>query len=257
MAHLRAGLRLFAFAVWTACAFAAWSVTRAAALVSRRAAERSHAALLRLWARGVARLLGMRVEIEGTPPQGAFFLVSNHLSYLDVFALWTAVEGTFLSKAEIAHWPVIGALARAVGTLFVTREKRLAVGPVVDRLCAELARGRGVIVFPEGTSSRGETVLPFRTSMFAAALRLGVPVRVVALRYEAPAGVPPASRSLCWWGDMEFLPHFLGVFQLPGFRVRLTFGPEVVPSDDRKRLAHAAHSATLAVFEPSSIGTES
>ncbi|MBK6940029.1 MAG: 1-acyl-sn-glycerol-3-phosphate acyltransferase [Planctomycetes bacterium] len=246
-------MRLLAFAVWTAFAFVVWVTSRALVLVSRRAADRARASLLRAWARGVAVVLGMRVVVNGTPPRGAFFLVANHLSYLDVFALWTVVEGTFLSKAEIARWPVIGFLARSVGTMFVARDRRLEVGAVVERLQTELDRGRGVIVFPEGTSSAGETVLAFKPSMFEAALRMDVPVRVVALRYEAPSGHPAAAQSLCWWGDMDFLPHFLGVFALPRFAVHATFAHEPVRASDRKQLARAAHAATLAVFEPSSI----
>lgn len=253
MANLRRGLRLIGFACWTALGFAVWLATRILGVVSRRGAERAHFAVLRTWARGVARLLGMRVVVQGTPPRGAFFLVANHLSYLDVFALWTVVDGTFLSKAEIARWPVIGFLARSVGTLFVARERRLEVGAVVQGLQRELDRGRGVIVFPEGTSSAGETVLAFQPSMFEAALRTDVPVHVVALRYAAPRGQVAAHRSLCWWGDMEFLPHFLGVFALPRFAVHATFAREPVRGDDRKQLARAAHAATLAVFEPSSI----
>lgn len=252
MATLRRAVRMVAFVGWTAIAFAVWLASRLLVPLSRKVAERAHFTILRAWARGVARMLGMRVVVNGTPPRGAFFLVANHLSYLDVFALWTIVEGTFLSKAEIARWPVIGMLARSVGTLFVARERRLDVGAVVERLQSELDRGRGVIVFPEGTSSAGETVLEFKPSMFEAALRMDVPVRVVALRYEAPHGHPAARQSLCWWGDMEFLPHFLGVFALPRFAVHATFAPEPVRATDRKQLARAAHAATLAVFEPSS-----
>lgn len=257
MAHLRRMFRLIALCAWTAIAFAVWVSSRLLCVVSTAAAERAHRAILRAWAVGVAATLRVRVVVDGEPPRGPFFLVSNHLSYLDVFTLWTAVDGTFLSKAEIARWPIVGFLARAVGTLFVERTRRHDVGPVVDRLSAELGRGRGVIVFPEGTSSRGETVLPFKSSMFAAALRSGVPVHAVALRYEAPAGHVPADRSLCWWGDMDFLPHFLGVLALPSFLAHVRFAATAIQGADRKQIARAAHDATLAVFEPTSIGTKS
>jgi 1-acyl-sn-glycerol-3-phosphate acyltransferase len=131
----------------------------------------------------------------------------NHLGYLDILMLATQVDAPFVAKAEVAHWPVIGLLCRSVGTIFIDRARKRDLPRVIDEMVAALQRGRRVIFFPEGTSTSGATVLPFRSPLFEATIRTGVPVRYASLAYCTPKGAPPAHQVVCWWGDMTFIDH--------------------------------------------------
>ncbi len=116
-----------------------------------------------------------------------------------------------------------------------------------DRYCS----GHGVVLFAEGTSSEGSTVLPLRSSLLEWPAAQDLPVHTVALSYHTGPGDPVATQSLCWWGEMTFLPHLAGVCRLGPSQARVTFGVEPVSAPDRKALAAALHTALLADFRPS------
>jgi 1-acyl-sn-glycerol-3-phosphate acyltransferase len=205
---------------------------------------------MRAWARVVLRILGVRVAIAGVPPPRPFLLVSNHLSYLDVLVFWSAVESRFLARADLARWPLLGPLTRAAGTLYVDRDRRSAVSPALAAVRSALARGEGVVVFPEGTSSPGAEVLPFRSSIFAAAAAAGDRVWPSAISYDTGDPAAPAQLRVAWWGDMRFQDHLWRLLQLRRIRARLAFGALPVSASDRKALAAAAHDACRALFTP-------
>lgn len=207
---------------------------------------------IRTWARGTLVVLGVRVQVEGQAPAPPFFLVSNHLSYLDIPVLHAQLSGHFLSKAEIASWPLAGWLARVAGTLFVDRTRRRDLARVIPEVETLLQAGNGVVIFPEGTSSPGAEVLPFKPSLFEVPLRTGVGVSQAALQYQVPQGQPPVAEVVCWWGDMPFVSHFLKLLTLPGIDARVSFGSKSLVDDDRKRLSDRARDAVLQQFQPSS-----
>lgn len=243
MSRLRCALRLSVLMIATAALFTLWILSRPVALVSRGLALRSHQALFGGWARTMARVLRLEVRTEGTPPTPPFLLVTNHLGYLDVVTLSTLVDARFLSRADVARWPVIGFLARAMGTLFIERERKRDLPGVGESIAAVLSRGEGVILFPEGTSTGGDDVLPFRPSLFEVAVRSGVPVSTATISYSTPPGSPPAARSVCWWGDMTFGRHFLALVSLPSIQARVLFGATALWASDRKQLAEEAWEA--------------
>lgn len=247
---LRASLRLPTLALVTAVIFASWVLTRALGLFGPRAATRSHFFHMRLWGRVVVAILGIEIEVRGVPPKPPFFLVSNHLSYVDIGVLMSRIDCVFLAKSEIAGWPILGFLARTTGTLFVDRRRRTDIPRVIARVQAVLDSGRGVVVFPEGTSTRGASVQRFKPSIFEVPIRTGTPVSHASLTYATPPGAPPAWLSVCWWGDMTFVKHFLELLTLPGFRSTVTFGAERVTADDRKTLAAMAQRAVADEFTP-------
>ncbi|MFN0244764.1 MAG: lysophospholipid acyltransferase family protein [Planctomycetota bacterium] len=250
MRHVRAISRLACAAAWTLACYAGWLATRPLALVSRAAAQRTHAWFVRTWARAVAHTLCLRVTVEGAVPAPPYFLVANHLSYLDIVALWTQVDGAFLAKAEVARWPVIGLLARSVGTCFIDRTRKSDVPRAVATLGRALHERGGVIVFPEGTSSAGEHVLPFRPSIFEVAAASGTPVCCASLAYEAGDGEPPASQSVCWWGDMPFGAHLYRLCGLRAVHARIAFSHERLAHPDRKHLAARAHALVAGRLRP-------
>lgn len=242
--HARAALRLTAVTAWTSATVLRVALLR---LLHRTEAERAAA---RTWARGMCRLLGVHVRVEGVPPSGRYLLVCNHLSYVDVVVLMSALDATLLSKAEVGAWPVIGALARFGGTLFVDRTRRTDLPRVLGEIERVLAGGHGVVFFPEGTSSAGYEVLPFKASLFEVAARGGIDLACAALHYATAPGDPPACWSVCWWGDMGFGSHLWPLLGLERVDATLRFGAARVHGDDRKQLSDAARAEVLRLFEP-------
>ena len=197
-------------------------------------------------------ILRLSRRIEGMPVAGHAAVVANHSSWLDIFVLNSALPVFFVSKAEVATWPGIGFLARTTGTIFIRRDRREAAQHT-QALQTRLLAGDRLLFFPEGTSSDGMRVLPFKTTLFeallVAELRETLKVQPVSLRYCVPAGSDP--RALGWWGNMDFGSHLLQVLAMPrAGQVRLVFHPPLRVADlpDRKALALACEQAVRAGF---------
>lgn len=202
-----------------------------------RLCRRFRTGLFRRASRAALALLRLELRVLGTPPEPPFLLVTNHLSYLDVVVLASLVPGLFVAKAEVRRWPLLGPICRGFGTIFIDREDRRDLSRVLGEIEKALEYGEGVVFFPEGTSSPGDKVGPFRSPLLAVAARKALPVHYAALGYQTPEDAPPARLSVCWWGDMGFLPHLVSLFRLPRIEASLAFGPEPVVDTDRKRLA--------------------
>jgi 1-acyl-sn-glycerol-3-phosphate acyltransferase len=252
----RAAWRLTALTVWTALVVGYLRVSRAVLHAGWRIGLWGKPSGMRLamafhrWARRAARILGMRIESRGTPPEPPFLLVSNHMSYVDIVLLGALVPGIFVAKAELAGWPMVGSMCRSVDTMFLDRERKRDIVRVMSQAKKLLAEGRGVFIFPEGTSSRGDTVLKFNPSLLQIATRAASPVSYATLYYETPPGHPPADQAVSWYGGAEFVGHGLRLVQLPWFGARVTFGAEPIQGDDRKELAERLHAAVLEQFQP-------
>ncbi len=157
-------------------------------------------------------ILGMRYSVRGTPMRHRGAVVSNHVSWLDIFALNACQTVYFVAKSEVARWPFVGWLARATGTAFIARDRRAAKAQQAlfeDRIRA----GHKLMFFPEGTSTDGLRVLPFKSTLFAAFYTHGLDqimqIQPVSLVYEAPEG--RCDRFYGWWGDMNFASHLIKV----------------------------------------------
>ncbi|HUB11156.1 MAG TPA: lysophospholipid acyltransferase family protein [Acetobacteraceae bacterium] len=197
-----------------------------------------------------SRLLGVRVCVVGAPaPHPAdrsVMYVSNHSSWVDVPILGGVLDGCFVAKGEIARWPVVNVLAWLGRTVFVTR-RRGATGRERDDMRARLCSGDNLILFPEGTSSDGSRVLPFRSSFFAVAETGdgGQPlIQPVSVVYDRLGGLPTgrASRPVfAWYGDMDIASHFWRLGQSSGLRATVLLHAPVDPAHypDRKVLAQA------------------
>jgi 1-acyl-sn-glycerol-3-phosphate acyltransferase len=206
--------------------------------------------IMRRWARAMCAAIAVQVEVEGELPPPGSFLVCNHLSYVDIAVIASVIETVFVSKAEVAGWPGVGVLARAGGTIFVERARKRQLGDVNRQIQATLARGDGVVVFPEGTSTKGESVLHFRPSLLAPAAEAGLSVRCASLSYRTAPGDPPPSLAVCWWGDAPFTPHVLALLKLERIDATLAFPPESVMDADRKALSEKLWSVVKSNFRP-------
>jgi 1-acyl-sn-glycerol-3-phosphate acyltransferase len=202
------------------------------------------------WSRALARIVNLRVRVEGAPPRGAFLLVSNHLSYLDIAVISAALPTRFVAKQQVSRWPLIGRITRDLDTLFVDRDSIVDTARTAERIEAGLRAGAGITLFPEGTSSPGDRVLPFQPPLLAAAARLDMPVHSCALSYKTPRAETPAHLSVCWWGDMTFAEHLAKLVQHSQIEAILRFAAQPAREADRKKLARALHADVSALFIP-------
>lgn len=205
---------------------------------------------LETWAKGFVRVAHADIEVIGTPPKAPFFLVSNHVSYFDIPVLRSVVKGVFVAKHEIGTWFAVGHMIRNMGTVYVDRERRRDIPRAGNDVIQRLNAGEGVIVFPEGTSTKGEEVLPFNSSFLAFAAQTDIPVSYVSISYRTPDGELPPSESICWWDDTPFLEHLLKLFSLPRLTAVLNFCDEPIVAHDRKQLAATLRDRVAENFRP-------
>jgi 1-acyl-sn-glycerol-3-phosphate acyltransferase len=234
MRHIRAIARACALVFWTLIVF---TILICGARLTFRDRSQWRALVFHKWARGAARILNLRILVSGSPPIPPFLLVSNHLSYVDVVVYASQVSCVFVARSDLANLPLVGSLSGSAGTIFVDRKNRrdlLRVNQSIDRA---MARGLGVVLFPEGTSTSGDRVLPFKPSLLEQAARAGFGVNYAALRYRVGGDEPPASESVCWWGDITFADHLIGLFYLRRITVTVHFGDDVIRGANRKDLA--------------------
>ncbi len=202
------------------------------------------------WGRSLAIILGMRIRIEGVPPRPPFFLVANHLSYVDIFTIAAHLECTFVAKNDIAGWPGMGSLATGADTIFIDRKNFQDIPRVIRLINQSLDEGVGVVLFPEGTSTMGDQILPFSPALLEPAARAGYPVSYAAISYRTPPNEPPAHAAVCWWGDMDFAPHLLKLLLVSRFEVVVSYGEDSIHADDRKVLAKSLWRSVNDQFVP-------
>jgi 1-acyl-sn-glycerol-3-phosphate acyltransferase len=198
----------------------------------------------------ISQMIGLHVRIVGAPAQDLptgrpVVYVCNHSSWLDIPALGGVLRACFVSKDEVASWPIVGTIARLGRTVFVSRTRQGITkerGQIEERLLG----GDDLILFPEGTSSDGARVLPFHSSFFAAAYGEAVPlIQPVSVVYDRLANLPVGHMSrpvFAWYGDMDFAPHVWKIAQWSGKRVTLLFHAPLDPANypTRKALSQAA-----------------
>jgi lyso-ornithine lipid O-acyltransferase len=192
-------------------------------------------------------VLGLRLNVTGAPTRARGALVANHSSWLDIFALNAAARVYFVSKSEVARWPGIGWLARATGTVFIERNRARA-SEQTALFRQRMMAGHRLLFFPEGTSTDGQQVLPFKTTLFESflspELRDTLSIQPVSVIYHAPPGTE--RRFYGWWGDMSFGAHLLQTLAPARHgRVEVVFHEPLCVADhpNRKALALACENA--------------
>lgn len=205
---------------------------------------------LKFWGKYSMKCLGVNVEIEGKPPEPPFFLVSNHLSYIDIPVYYSALKTTFVAKSEIEHWPVVGFMARTLGIIFIDRKNKLDVPRVNAIISNRINKNQGVVLFPEGRTSPGDEILQFRAGLLQHPADANFEVHYAVIHYETGEKDPPARDSVCWWQDVSLIQHLIGLASNRSITARIAFGKKSIKFNDRKVLAEKLHHEVKKIFIP-------
>lgn len=205
---------------------------------------------MKIWGKIALTCLAVKVEIRGTPPEPPFFLVSNHLSYIDIPVYYYCLKTTFVSKAEVKEWPIVGLMARSLGIIFIDRNRKRDVHRVNSIISDRINNHQGVILFPEGRTSAGDKIRPFRPSLLQHPAMEGLHVHYAAIRYQTGEKDVPAHLSVAWWEDISLLGHLIRLASNRSITAQVTFGEKSVKKDDRKILANELHKEVETVFIP-------
>ncbi|HEY0262926.1 MAG TPA: lysophospholipid acyltransferase family protein [Granulicella sp.] len=209
------------------------------------------------WCKRIVAAMGMTYRVEGEPPASGA-VVSNHLSYLDIMLYAATRPFIMVAKHTVRDWPLIGYLTSRAGTIYVQRSEDVAPGEKrqshaeVNRWMAEAyATSLPVLFFPEGTTTDGSQILPFRRGLFHSVLNGGVPLRVSALRFYLPEGNEGATigNDVCFVGYALLGPHLFRFLGLKGLTARIRFGGEVCEREDRFVLSQHARTAVMDLYE--------
>ena len=175
--------------------------------------------------------LGIEIVRDGRFPSRGL-LVSNHLSYLDILAFSAVSPAVFVSKKEVRAWPLYGWLARLAGTVFVDRNRFADAYQANLSMASALSEGSVVVLFPEGTSSDGTVVLPFRAALLEAAITSREPISSAHISYAVENG--SVEKEICYWGTMSFFPHLLRLMSLRGIRAQVRFATGAQRFEDQR-----------------------
>jgi len=224
-------------------ATAAVVAVRAGTMERRGGWESRRARMLQDGCRAVMRLHGVDVEVSGRVPDGPAVLACNHVSWLDPLVVAASAPCAPISKLDVRRWPLVGPLAGLLGVIFHDRGDHASGLRVLREAEEALRSGLLVLNFPEGTTSLGATVLPFRPGSFGLALRAGVPVVPVAIAYDPP--------TVAWVGDATFVPHYLTLASRRRARARVRFGAPLASAQGggAAELARAVRSEVLRLLQ--------
>ena len=248
-------LRAFALAV-------AFVVLTLASVPVQYLSLRFHLKLRRTYPHGYHRLLcrmfGIRITVLGKPVQDrGVLMVANHTGYFDILIMSATVPVSFVAKQEVRSWPLFGLMARLQESIFVNRERRSGAGQARDVIRDRLQAGDALVLFPEGTSTDGNRVIAFKSSLMGAAeCEVGsdaaghvrhVPVQPVSITYTAVHGIPMGRENrplFAWYGDMDLLAHVWEALKTGPLDVVVEFHPPLTIDSlgDRKQLARKAEA---------------
>ena len=197
---------------------------------------------IRQWSTRLLVIFGVELQVAGLEwlSQSPRLFVANHISWLDIHVINACEPMRFVAKSEVADWPVFGWMARQLGTVFVRRDSARDARKVVHQLAGVL-ESESICIFPEGTSTLGRSVLPFRSNLLESALQAKVPVSPIAIRYRLGLTGERAEEA-AFVGDMGLLESMANILNIIGLRAELVFLPPLDATSylDRKQLASAA-----------------
>ncbi len=209
---------------------------------------------MRSWAKGSARIFNFHVECEGKPPKEPFILVCNHLSYLDIIPLYFHLNCTFVAKKDVKSWPVLGFLVYMMGVIFIDRSIKSDVVRVNKLLTESLNEYQGIVIFPEGTSTGGKTILPFKSSLLEYPATMNMEVYIASIHYKTSEKDLDAVDSVCFFGARHSFPkHVFMMAKNYHIDCKIHFNEEPVKASDRKELADKLHQKMMNQFIPTEL----
>ena len=217
-------------------------------LLFPRWSQQRRNATVQAWALRMLHILGIPLHVAGHPPaHGPLLLVANHLSWLDILVMHAARHCRFVAKADVRHWPLVGTLATGGGTLYIEREKRRDAMRVVHHMAESLRAGEIVAVFPEGTTSDGQQLLPFHANLIQAAVSVGAPVQPVGIRFVDQATGEPSDGPL-YLGDDTLVGSLWRTLAGKPFAAHVRYGqPQTAAGRDRRTWAGDLRNAVDAL----------
>lgn len=205
---------------------------------------------IRVWCAALLKILGVQVSIKGDRPHdetSKTLFVANHISWIDIWALKATLPMQFVAKAEIRTWPLIGYLALKTGTLFIERERRHATGRVMRSVEQALHEGQCLCIFPEGTTTDGTELKPFKPGLMQAAINAEAQIWPLALRYPGADG--RANTAIAYHGDITMLQSLWEVLKQPEILIELNFAPPIAAAgQSRRQLSLQARRAIAALL---------
>ena len=205
--------------------------------------------------KALAAVLRIRVHVVGTPVRDrAVLFISNHVSWADIVVIGSIAPIAYVSKSEIANWPLVGTAAKSQRTIFVDRSRRQQTGDAIADIVQRLASGTSVVLFAEGTSSDGNRVLPFRSALMGAVKEAsgraesGILIQPMSICYTGLNGIPMGRQhrpTVAWYGDLDFVPHINEFIARGAIDAVVTYGEPVAADGtvDRKAMTRSLEGA--------------
>jgi 1-acyl-sn-glycerol-3-phosphate acyltransferase len=266
---IRIVTRLMGMVTWILFGLTAMTGAASLGLVSSRLARHARRWVSRTWVKGVPRVLGTRIIVRGTPPKAPFFLVGNHISWIDFFVTHNVVDALTVTESEIGDIPFARFLFSGLDLIIVDRVNDELIR-INQRIKDTIHRGRNIVMAPEATVTPGLRVCHFHSGLLEPVASAGLPVHYASLTVRTPAGERPASEVvLCpdpkfvrrdrtpIEAEIErramargFLPYLLGLIGLPWHEYTITFAKEPVTAPDRKTLAKELQRSVQSIFTP-------
>lgn len=205
---------------------------------------------LRTWCRALLRIVGIDLKIEGKVYDQHCLIVANHVSFMDIFGLNVVKPGRFIAKSEIANWPIFGRIAKGVDTLFIERKNRRSILTVNQQITDALSRKQTIMLFPEGRTSAGTTLLPLRSNLMEPAVMSATPIQPIVLLYREH-GLPTTKAS---YTDISLFACLWNIVSSDGLTLTIKVLPLIDPTGkDRREVAvevSAMMSEAMGVVDP-------
>lgn len=249
-ATLRAYVRILSIVVFTVALFIPFFTSLALKPFIGRAFYPWQRWVHRFWGQGMCSILDVRVHRRGNKPKRPYFMVANHLSWVDIPVIVSQTGCSFVAMAEMSKWPAWGFITRSMGTIFIDRKSIRDTKRVNEEIWAKLDNCEGVVVFVESTTSHGDSVLPFKPALLEPAAKRQMPVYCTTITYDTPKGVAPPRDNVHWVEDIPFSEHLINLLKIPQFSAVVDFGVEPVMASDRKTLARLAEDRVASQLPP-------
>ena len=214
-----------------------------------RVSARRRARITGWWARKLLRILNVLLSIHGIPPDAEeknLIVASNHVSWLDIFVINATQPSRFVAKSEIRDWPIVGWLCEKAGTIFIRRTRRSDTAKINEAMRAVLAEGATIGFFPEGTTTAGDKLLKFHTSLFEPAVANDATIVPVAIRYRTSDGV--LTDAAAFIGELSFAESVGQIISQKSMTAEIKFAPQIAATGQTRRALALKAEAAIAVL---------